>query len=620
MSKIKEWLDRQSYRLSDVFRKFCGTLILSFLFCAFWEYIAINDHEMNSTLEYIMIFLLMACVGVFFTECVLRGKKSREVAITGYIFAGLGAFLWVILDVISKSDISSITAYYMVVSAILYIVVLLGLSFIALIRDSGLTFEQYLLRITISLLRILLIIIVVNLGLLFVLWLFNTLITKFSYYDWIFNAEIILLAVVYIPYILSTLIDTTEPEQTRFSKGLVLYALMPTLISSTGIIYIYMIRILITREFPSNQIFLICAVLFCAGFEIWTMAYAYTRRNTTPIYNKIIRYMKYIYAPLIILEIYAITVRINECGWTMPRYFCIAFIIMQVIYIAWEPLVNLIRILRRAPKIHYAEHYEWMIYVLFGVLFFALIFPWSSASYIEYKSQVSRFDEVVNELRSMHEIDRNLTPDEYQQVAKLQYSGRSIRSVLNFNMYGKDYLRINYSDVDLDRMLSIDSNWWKTGISDEPEEIDPQNNPTIDTSEYYSGGLEEAAGLPISNFETMYQVSLYIAYDNPIDWVELTRLRLEYGQGKYVIIDLTDCISRMLAEAHQPEEATTEVTNFSDNTSMVEEKEHRSDDIFMIDMDGAKLLITQISFRYDTQVKMVYNVSMDGYLLLSKSE
>ena len=613
MGKIKAWFGRQQNRLSGVFKKFLGTLFLTLVLCVFWDSVEISKKRVENMEEYIGIFLLMAIVGTFFTECALRGRKSKEASITGYIFAGLGAFLWVILDVISKSDVSDISRYYIVASAAMYVLILLGLSFLALIKDSGLSFEQYMLRLIVSSLRMILILVVLNLGLLLILWMFNTLIAKFDYSGWLYYTEIILLALVYLPYGLSCLVDQSEPEQTRFARGLVLYALMPMLIAAMGIIYIYMFKLVITWDFPSNQVYPICAVLFGAGFVIWTMAYAYTRKNVSVFYNKIIRYMKYIYAPFVLLESYAIGIRIYEYGWTIVRYAAVVFIILQVIYIIWEPLVNLILLIRREKRIHYAEHYEWIVYVLFILAFFALIFPWSSAEYVEYTSQQSRFETVCDNVRKMHEIDRNWTPDEYQEVAKLQYSGRSIRGVLSENVYGSDYLRMNYTANELDRMFNIDSSWWTNQEQEEP--VRPNTN--IDSSDYFSGGIDEEGGLTIKNYSKMYTTSLYLAYDNPVEWIELTRLELSYGKDKKALVDLTDCISTMISESEYYGGSETDTPELKPGEASTELVPTDPEVLFAVNTGNGTLLITQITFRYDRSLKMVYNLSMSGYILVN---
>lgn len=56
---------------------------------------------------------------------------------------------------------------------------------------------------------------------------------------------------------------------------------MPCVMIAMAIIYIYIIKIFVTWEIPSNEIFNICSVLFAIGAPIWTMAYAFTKDKKT---------------------------------------------------------------------------------------------------------------------------------------------------------------------------------------------------------------------------------------------------------------------------------------------------------------------------------------------------
>ena len=618
MGKIKNWFHNQQSVLAGVVRKYLVTLILVLLLCIFYDYLDISDITITPNLEYILVFLGMAIVGTFFTESVLRGRKSREAAITGYIFSGLGAFLWVIIDVISRSEISNITQYYFVAFAVLYVLVLLGLSLLALQADSGLTFEKYLLRLVMSVLKLLLILFILNAGVLFILWLFDTLITRIYIYRWLGHLEIVLAGLIYVPYALSCLTDKSEPEQTKFAKGVVLYALMPILIAAMVIIYIYMIRLLVTQSIPSNQIYMICAVLFCVGVVIWTMAYAYTRRNVSTIYHKIIRYMKYFYAPFILLETYAMGVRINENGWTILRYAGIMFIVFQVIYVAWEPLVNLFRLIFRKKRIHYNEHYEWMIYVVFGLYIIATIIPWTSAEYVESTSQEARFVENWNQMLKLRELNRKLTPDEYQELAKVQYSGRSMRLLLENNIYGQNFLIMNYKESELDQMFSMDSPLWALG----EDTAEPVQRPSeeLNENEYLSGGVSiKIYGISVESYTRLYEATLHSAYETPLDWSDLSGIELGYGQDQVISVDMTSCIEAMIKEneASKKVQESTEETTESEpgSTETTEVYDESKDTVYRIPVQDGVYVITQISFRYNSEMKQIRNLSLNGFLL-----
>ena len=226
-----------------------------------------------------------------------------------------------------------------------YVLTLTGLSLLAIIRESRLSFEQYAVRMIFSCFRIFLILLVLNLGFLLILYMVDLLIVPLKIGTWIVRMELFLIPIVYVPYILSCLTNRTEERPSGFVKGLVLYALMPIYMAVVLVIYIYMARIVITWTFPVNQVFYFCAGIFSVGVVIWTMAYAFTRRDRSKIYNIIIRYMKYIVAPLILLELYAMIIRIHEYGWTTPRSYGIYFISLQIVYTAWEPILMLIRLI-----------------------------------------------------------------------------------------------------------------------------------------------------------------------------------------------------------------------------------------------------------------------------------
>ena len=625
MGKIKNFFYTQRTKIGEVGRKYLVTLCLIFILCIYWDFLEIAKITVARNEEYILIFLVMAIVGTFFTESVLRGRKSKEAAITGYVVSGLGAFLWVILYVISQTEISDISRYYIYACAGMYILTLPGLSLLALVKDSNLTFEQYVLRVVISLMRLLLIFAVLNIGILLILWLFDTLITKIFIFTWLGYVEIFLLSVIYVPYFFSCLINQSEPEQNRFSRGMVLYALMPMLIAAMVIIYIYMIRLLFTWDFPSNQLFMICASVFLIGWLIWTMAYAYTRRDRTPIYNKLIRYMKYFYAPLVLLECYAVGIRISDYGLTFSRMLGIAFITLQVIYIAWEPIINLIRLIARKDKVHYAEHYEWILFAVFGIYFISALVPWTSFEYLEASSQEARFDETWEGMQKMRSLDRQWTPEEYQEVARLQYSGKSIRSVLNSNLYGNQYLKMNYSDAEMEEVLNMDDTWWTS-----EKVVVPEQEPIVDewsVSQYLSGGMDILSdGLKIDAYSRLYEATMYSAYDQPMEWSELKTIEIQYGVEQTTKVDLTNCVEQMI---HLYEEAVAKQLMPENNTE--EEKGRHPDEnsadrpkevsveemeaIYQIPVGGGVYTITQISFRYNPATNQIRNLTLAGYLL-----
>lgn len=591
MGKLKELIIHERESIGQVIRRYLGTLILVFLICGYAIFLDIAHIMVGRNEEYLLIFLGMSLVGVFFTETCLRGKKSKEVFITAYILSGIIAFLWVILDVIRFTNDSAVVEYYYSTIAVFYVLCLVGHSLIVLVRDSGLHFEQYALRMLFSLFRVGLILLALNLGFLLLLYLFSTLIVKIDVGDWILRLELLLTALVYVPYILACLTNRTEEKPGKFVRGLVLYGLMPIYMGAVVIVYIYMIRILVTWDFPTNQIFLISAGLFSIGVVIWTMSYAFTRRNPIGLYSILIKYMKYIVAPFIILELYALIVRVEAYGWTIPRYLGFYFILLQVIYTAWDPLYRLFRLIMKNPdKPQYGDGYEGMIYVILAAFFFGIIFPYTCAEYVESNSQEKRFEKIVSEIKEIRALDRSWTPEEYQNIARLQHEGNSVRRVLERNIYGEIFLKTNYQDARLDQMFAMPDVPY---TSDSTLTYDEWSYSTYYNSGYPTGHIS----VPINEYSYFYQATSYYSYNEILSMEDLTKVKLSYGMNEAIRVDLSEVVRNM---------TETEEGKMMDPT-----------ELYTVHFSEGLLLITDISYRYNDRGKQVRELQLDGYLFLN---
>jgi len=294
------------------------------------------------------------------------------------------------------------------------------------------------------------------------------------------------------------------------------------------------------------------------------------------------------------------------------------FIVFQVIYVAWEPLVNLFRLIFRKKSIHYNEHYEWMIFVVFGLYIIATIIPWTSAEYVESNSQEARFTENWDQMLKLRELNRKLTPDEYQELAKVQYSGRSMRYLLENNIYGQNYLKMNYNESELDQMFSMDSPLWALG----EDTAEPVQRPTDEwnENEYLSGGVSiKAHGISVNTFNRLYEATLYSAYETPLDWSDLSGIEVGYGQNQVISVDMTACVEAMIKEneaSKKVQESTEETTETeSTDTETVEVYDESKEEVYRVPVRDGIYVITQISFRYNSEMKQIRNLSLNGFLL-----
>ncbi len=127
--------------------------------------------------------------------------------------------------------------------------------------------------------------------------------------------------------------ETEEPNV--FVSILIRYVMLTMCLIAYVIIYIYMLKLVILREFPSNSVFEILTALFVISMPIAYMATDLLRESggTEGVLRRLALYLPYIFAPFILLQIYTAGVRIAQYGLTPKRYLGILMIIFEVAYI-----------------------------------------------------------------------------------------------------------------------------------------------------------------------------------------------------------------------------------------------------------------------------------------------
>lgn len=131
-------------------------------------------------------------------------------------------------------------------------------------------------------------------------------------------------------------VEKTE-EPNVFISVLIRYALLVMSLAAFVIIYIYMIKIVVLREFPSNSVFEILTSLFVTSMPVAYMAAGLLggnegRNASRTLYN-LAAHLPFIFIPFIFLQIYTAGARINQYGLTPKRYMGIAMIVFEIVYI-----------------------------------------------------------------------------------------------------------------------------------------------------------------------------------------------------------------------------------------------------------------------------------------------
>ena len=269
----------------------------------------------------------------------------------------------------------------------------------------------------------------------------------------------------------------------------------------------------------------------------------HARYNKT-FYDKLIIYMKYIYAPFLLLELYCVGVRIHEFGLTGDRILGVWFIISQSIYIAWEPLYNLVLKIRgKGERIHLHERYEDYLFVALAMYIFMVLCPFTSVSKMEYLSQKARFENEANS---------------------------SSYRVLKNNIYGERYLEDEGK------------------LGKEYELALKQDNPYQSHNKqhiYLTEGESNYTGpVDISGADTLFK------FDNINDNVfkdieELKEFKITYGDQESLAVDLSNLVDDMMEDEKYSNGKHAKQAELPYTTTAA---------------DGSRVVITYISFTYST--------------------
>lgn len=193
-------------------------------------------------------------------------------------------------------------------------------------KKSGLGFPEYTLKVFSNLMKTFIVFWLLSFGALFITGIVDTLlIDGYSYYD--MCCEVLVIGFYLAPMCIISIRDMTS-EPGALLKTIVKYILMILSACGMAIVYLYVVKILILWEIPSNEVFSIVATLFCMGMPVWLM-FTYYEDDTR--YYKIFSRLPYVFAPLICLQLYSMVVRISQYGVTPERYMGMALILFEVV-------------------------------------------------------------------------------------------------------------------------------------------------------------------------------------------------------------------------------------------------------------------------------------------------
>lgn len=587
MGKVSNYINQNMAKFKQIYIRYAASI-----FCALIISVVsiIANQKKGFDIESIVTVCSIWLVGNFLVESLWKktaeeAQKNKRKCLIGYVVTFVIAIVFENLSEILKTQKADVTNLIFESILYFYIACTMLLAIYVLLRQQRLDLPHCIGRIIFALLRAVGVYLVLNIAVILILEIIDALLVDIDTFRVELNIQLLLSALVYFPTCLLAVSDTSEDNST-FTKKFVSYVLLPCVWIAMFVIYLYVVKIFLTQEIPSNEIFGICASLFAIGMPIWMMASGFVEEKTSR-YAKLISITKYIYAPFILLEIYSMSVRVKAYGLTEQRYAAWMFILLQVIYILWEKIyARYARLAGRkktynnqadtgdtgtehANEINQTKtqinwHYENLILVLVGFLFVGLLLPFGNAQYLSYQSQKSR-------------LVKNRTLD--KEVAAEAYD------YLRGNAYGRRYIKTNLTEAEQDELHSMmyggdthDSEQWESVY-------------------FYADPIEEK-GIIIDGYAKIYTMTAHWNEESTIENYENKTITV--GDSEYKNVDFTSCISYY--------------KNLEDKRE--NQKINEKDIVYEIQVsDTEKLIITYISFEIDEKQDKINRMFMKGYML-----
>ena len=368
MKKVGEKISNVWKVLKKLIEKFPLTMIGIFLLTLMCAISIDNDLISSTILANVLLFVVIFVSSTFLIETLLEDKRKIIYYVISAVWAAL--LTWATNLKENLFGLSNEVFLFRMNRMILcYVIAVILLAIYYQYKKSNKTVENYLTSIFVSLVKTSLIYGILAIGIAIVTAIFVYLILDGASYVLIAKMEILLFGIYYLPTILYSFYKQ-EKEIGKFAKIVIRYVLGTLVMIAFVIVYMYIVKIIILRQIPSNQIFRILSALFIIALPIWTMNLAFSENKT---FDKINQKLPLLFVPFILLQIYSIGVRIQGNGVTELRYLCIMLILFEIAYT--------ILYLKNQEKVYY------MLLVLVLITVLSTIVPYLNMFTISNLSQ-----------------------------------------------------------------------------------------------------------------------------------------------------------------------------------------------------------------------------------------
>ncbi|WP_022768723.1 DUF4153 domain-containing protein [Butyrivibrio sp. NC2007] len=344
------WVKKLKEDAKGIFKEHPASIVSVFIFAVctalLEDILNVKDH---SSIWKILTFIQTLSLGLIFgfVLCESNYNYKKQIGKLQKLFDGRGSLIYAIvmaisllLSIVHAYRQAYITSKDLSASAELgirfdifyrffwvYIAVCIISAWYFMYKKSGESFESYSVKAFLGSLKALAVYAVVAIGFLCIIWVFDSLIVSFDYAA---TVELLIAALVGYPALLVGLSKMGE-NMARFSKVMVGYVFTRLLAVAAVIVYVYLLKIIFTWTFPSNEAYTITTSLFATGLVVITMAQGCTEGGLL----KMLKISPLLFVPFIVVQIMCLAMRIGQYGITTRRYLGIMFIVFEVIYLIY---------------------------------------------------------------------------------------------------------------------------------------------------------------------------------------------------------------------------------------------------------------------------------------------
>ena len=373
--------------------------------------------DLNTPHYMILNSLIMSIIQIFTIESFTNSTKKK------FIFSGIAVAISVVISSINEKIGLSLRIQE-IIGTYFGSVFLIGIY--KIIKDSKLTFNEYILREFENLLKtgIIYLILQVGINLLILIFFYLLIDNSTIMRNVLKNTQILLNCLYLLPAVILS-ISKTDKECSKIIKSIIAYIIIPLVIIAYIIIYIYFLKIIIKSEIPQNTIFTLITISFCISYFIWTISYKFDGK----FIRKVSKIMPFLFIPLFILQIYSLFVRIIPYGITDKRYF-------GLMILAFELATIILSFIKQ-------RKYEiYIIFITIGILIISFIVPFTNMRDLTNFSQkrkeiekklegntiLEKDKENEDEINNNIYYDNNTLTDESGQYKYIYYYNKDITS------------------------------------------------------------------------------------------------------------------------------------------------------------------------------------------------